>query len=91
MEWPAFLDIGVPTGEFVRFGVANLTPQWTLLADAEGRPLPVAARYDGLGLAIWWLPYDGPGARTAAQIGSGMTDADYAAARKNSRRRATGA
>jgi len=48
--------------------------------DAQGRPLPVAVRYDGGGLAICWLPYDGPGAHPAAQIGSGLSDADYAAA-----------
>jgi hypothetical protein len=35
---PAFLDVGVPTGEFVRFAVASLTPQWTLLVDSQGRP-----------------------------------------------------
>jgi len=31
-------------------------------------------------LAIWWLPYDGPGARTYAQTGGGFSNADYAAA-----------
>lgn len=77
---PVFLDVGVPAGGFVRFAVANLTTQWTLLVDAQGQPLPVAARYDGRGLGIWWLPYDGPGARPAAQIRGGLSDADYAAA-----------
>ncbi len=80
---PAFLDVGVPTGGFVRFAVANLTPQWTVLLDAQGQPLPVAARYDGRGLAIWWLPYDGPGGHPAAQTGGGLSDADYAAALQN--------
>jgi hypothetical protein len=78
---PAFLDVGVPAGGFVRFALANLTPQWTLLVDEQHQQLPVAARYDGRSLAIWWLPYDGPGARAPdAQIGGGLTDADYAAA-----------
>lgn len=77
---PAFLDVGVPGGDFVRFAVANLPAQWTLLLDAQGLPLPVAARSDGGGLAIWWLPYDGPGPRPAAPIGSGMSDIDRALA-----------
>ena len=77
---PAFLDVGVPAGGFVRFAVANLPTQWTLLVDAQGLPLPVAARYDAGGLAIWWLPYDGSGVRPAAQTGSGMSDTDYALA-----------
>jgi hypothetical protein len=77
---PSFLDIGVPAGGFVRFALANLTPQWTLLMDAQHRQLPVAVRYDGRSLAIWWLPYDGPGARPDAQTGGGLSDTDYAAA-----------
>jgi hypothetical protein len=78
---PAFLDVGVPAGGFVRFALANLTPQWTLLVDEQHQQLPVAARYDGRSLAIWWLPYDGPGARPpGAQIGGELSDADYAAA-----------
>jgi len=71
---PAFLDVGVPAGGL------NLTPQWTLLMDAQHGQLPVAVRYDGRSLAIWWLPYDGPGARPNAQAGGGLSDADYAAA-----------
>jgi hypothetical protein len=55
---PAFLDVGVPAGGFVRFALANLTPQWTLLVDEQHQQLPVAARYDGRSLAIWWLPYE---------------------------------
>jgi hypothetical protein len=77
---PAFLDVGVPAGGFVRFALANLTPQWTLLMDAQHRQLPVAVRYDGRSLGIWWLPYDGPGARPDAQTAGGLSDADYAAA-----------
>ena len=77
---PAFLDVGVPAGGFVRFAIASLPPQWTLLLDAQHRQLPIAVRYDGVSLAIWWLPYDGPGARTNAQTGGGLSDADYAAA-----------
>ena len=77
---PAFLDVGVPAGGFVRFALANLTPQWTLLMDAQHQQLPVAVRYDGRSLAIWWLPYDGPGARPDAQTGGGLSDTDYAAA-----------
>jgi hypothetical protein len=77
---PAFLDVGVPAGGFVRYAIANLTAQWTLLLDAENRPLPVAVRSGSGGLEIWWLPYDGPGARTDTQVGSGLSDADYAAA-----------
>src|SRR5262249_4193754 len=77
---PAFLDVGVPAGGFVRFALANLTPQWTLLVDAQNRQLPTAVLYDRRGLAILWLPYDGPGARTNAQTGSKLTDADYAEA-----------
>ena len=75
---PAFLDVGVPEGGFVRFAVANVTTQWTQL-NAGGHPLPVAVRYDGRGLVIRWLPYDGPGRSPAAQIGKGMSDADVAA------------
>jgi len=74
---PDVLDVGVPAGGFVRFALANLTPQWTLLMDAQ---LPVAVRYDGRSLAIWRLPYDAPGARAAAQTGAGLSDTDYAAA-----------
>ena len=78
---PAFLDVGLPTGGFVRFALANLTPQWTLLVDEQHQQLPVAVRYDGSSLAIWWLPYDGPGARAPdAQTGGGLSDADYASA-----------
>ena len=80
---PAFLDVGVPAGGFVRFAVADLTTQWTLLMDAQGQPLPVATRYDGRDLAIVWLPYDGPGATPAAQVEGGLSDADYAAALQN--------
>ena len=76
---PAFLDIGVPEGGFVRFAVANVTTEWSQL-NAGDRPLPVAVRYDGRGLVIRWLPYDGPGKRPAPQIGKGMSDADRAAA-----------
>ncbi len=77
---PAFLDVGMPSGEFVRFALANLTPQWTLLLDAQGLPLPVAARYDGQRLAIWWLPYEGSSAHPSGPAQGGMSDADYAAA-----------
>ena len=70
----------MPAGGFVRFAVANLGPQWTLLVDAQTRQLPVAVRYDGRSLLIWWLPYDGPGARMDAQTGGRLSDADYAAA-----------
>ena len=77
---PAFLDVGVPAGGFVRFAVAHLTTQWAVLMDGQGQALPVATRYDGRGLAISWLPYEGPGKRPAAQIGSGLSDADLAAA-----------
>ena len=80
---PAFLDVGVPTGEFVRFAVTSLTMQWMLLVDAQGRPLPVTARYDGRCLAIWWLPYDRPGTHPPAQIRKGLSDADYASALQN--------
>ena len=80
---PAFLDVGVPAGGFVRFAVANLTEQWTLLMDGQGQPLPVAARYDGRDLAIVWLPYDGPGAAPAAPVEGGLSDADNAAALQN--------
>jgi hypothetical protein len=73
---PAFLDVGVPAGGFVRFAVANLTTQWTLLMDPQGRQLPVAVRNDGPGLAIRWLPYDGPGARPAARVGRRLSDAE---------------
>lgn len=79
-NWPAFLDVGVPAGGFVRFAVAHLTTHWAVLMDGQGQALPVAARYDGRGLAISWLPYNGPGKRPAAQVGSGMSDADLAAA-----------
>ena len=77
---PAFLDVGVPGGGFVRFALAALTPQWTLLMDGPGQPLPVAARFDGRSVSVWWLPYEGPGPRPAAQRTGGMSDADYAAA-----------
>lgn len=80
---PAFLDVGVPSGGSVRFAVASLVPQWTRLADGD-QPLPIAARYDGRHLRVWWLPYDGPGARPEGQAndesGNGLTDLDYAAA-----------
>jgi hypothetical protein len=79
----AFLDVGVPSGGFVRFALVNLTPQWTLLVDEQGQQLPVAARYDGRELAIHWLPYDGPGVRPAGQTGSHLSDSDYAAALQN--------
>src|SRR5262245_52392088 len=75
---PVFLDVGVPAGGFVRFALANLTPQWTLLVDEQNRQLPVAVRYDGRSLAICWLSYNGPGARTNAQTRGRLTDADYA-------------
>jgi hypothetical protein len=77
---PAFLDVGMPGGGFVRFAVANLPSQWTLLMDGHGQPLPVAARNNGRDLSIWWLPYDGPGAHQVPQRTGGMSDADYAAA-----------
>lgn len=73
-------DVGVPGVGFIRFAVASLPAQWTLLLDAQGHPLPIAARNDGDGVAIWWLPYDGPAPRPAAQIGRGMSDTDYAMA-----------
>jgi hypothetical protein len=76
---PDLLDVGVPAGGFVRFALANLTPQWTLLMDAQHQQLPVAVRYDGRTLAIWWLPYDGPAARPAARTGGGLSDTDCAA------------
>lgn len=80
---PAYLDIGGPAGEFARFAVANLTTQWGVLMDGQNQPLPVAARYDGRGLAISWLPYDGsPGKRPNAQIVNGLSDADLSAARE---------
>src|SRR5215831_17830064 len=74
---PAFLDVGVPGGGFVRFPVMNLGMQWWLLTDGQGHQLPVAARYDQNGLAICWLPYDGPSPRRTPQVGGGLTDADY--------------
>jgi hypothetical protein len=74
---PAVLDVGVPAGGFVRFAIANLTAQWTLLMDAQGRPLPVAVRYDGRDLAICWLPYEGPGSHPAAQTRSRTGDARF--------------
>lgn len=77
---PLFLDVGTPSGEFNRFEVANLTSQWTLLMDTQGRQLPVAARYDRQGLAVAWLPYDGPGRRSPAQSGSKLSDKEIAAA-----------
>jgi hypothetical protein len=77
---PAFLDVGVPSGGFVRFPLANVPPQWMVLFDTQRRQLPVAVFYDGRSLAICWLPYDGPGARSAARTGRGLTDADYAKA-----------
>jgi hypothetical protein len=80
---PAFLDVGVPAGGFVRFAVANLTTQWTLLLDTQNQPLPIAVRHAGNGLQICWLPYDGPGTRPAAQAGRAMSDADYAAVLQN--------
>ena len=82
MLWngPAFLDVGVPGGGFVRFPVASLKPQWTRLLDAQGRPLPVAARYGGgRDLAIQWLPYDGP-----LPPKSKLTDEDYRKALESS-------
>lgn len=77
---PAFLDVGVPAGGIVRIAVANLPPQWTLLRDAQGQPLPIAARYDRSGLTIRWLPYDGPGRRPTPQFGGGPSGADSDAA-----------
>lgn len=77
---PAFLDVGVPGGGFVRFALANLTSQWTLLADAQSRQLPVAVRCDGRGVAIRWLPYEGQRAHPAPPTGGKLSDADYAAA-----------
>jgi hypothetical protein len=76
---PASLDVGLPDGEFVHFAVANLPPQWTLLADGHGHKLPIAVRYDGR-LTVWWLPYDGPGKRSDVPHTSGMSDAERAAA-----------
>jgi hypothetical protein len=80
---PAFLDVGKPSGEFVRFALANLKPQWTLLVDEQGSPLPVAARYSERRLAIWWLPYEGSPTQPTEQASGGMSDADYAAALQN--------
>ena len=80
---PAFLDVGVPTGDFVRFAVADLTERWTLLADAQGQPLPVAARYDGRSVAIWWLPDPEHRPRPATTAGAGASGVDYAAALQN--------
>ena len=77
---PAFLDIGVPTGGSVRYAVASLPTQWTLLLDAESQPLPLAVRSGLRGLEVWWLPYSGPGARTDTPAGSTLSDADYATA-----------
>jgi hypothetical protein len=56
---PDFLDVGVPAGGFVRFALANLTPQWTLLMDAQHQQLPVAVRYGDLVAALrrtWRAP-----------------------------------
>jgi hypothetical protein len=75
---PAFLDVGVPEGGFVRFAVADFTTQWTLLVNTQHMPLPMAVRYTGEGLEICWLPYDGPNPRQDARIRSGLSDADYA-------------
>ena len=77
---PAFLDVGERSGGIVRFAVAHLTTRWAVLMDGQGQMLPVATRYDRSGLAVCWLPYEGPGKRSAAQIGSGLSDADLAAA-----------
>ena len=75
---PAVLDVGVPSGAFVRFAVANLTPQWSLLLDSQGQPLPVAVRSTGRGLTIRWLPYDGP-----VRPKGTSSDADYLKALQN--------
>lgn len=80
---PNFLDVGVPSGGFVRFALSNLKPQWTLLEDAEHHQLPLAVRYDGHSVSVWWLPYDGPGARPEAQTERGMSETDYAQALQN--------
>jgi hypothetical protein len=77
---PVLLDVGVPEGGFVRFAIADFTPQWTLLADAQHRQRPVAVRRDANGLAICWLPYVGPPARPAALTSGGMSDAEIGAA-----------
>jgi hypothetical protein len=70
---PAFLDVGTPTGGFVRLPVTNLPPQWTLLLDSQRRPLPVAVLYmPGRGMAIRWLPYAGP-----PKANGTLTDKDY--------------
>src|SRR5262245_1527925 len=53
---PAFLDVGSPAGRFVPYALANLTPQWTMLVDAQHQPLLVAVLYDGhsnCGRATW--------------------------------------
>ena len=75
---PAFLDVGLPTGSFVRFPVAGLTPQWSLLLDARGAALPIAVRRDGSGVAVLWLPYDGP-----APPRGNLSDAEYLKALQN--------
>ena len=77
---PAFLDVGMPDGGFVRFAVASLTPQWTALLDPQGNSLPVAVRFDGYAVSVCWLPYDGPNARPPAPTGDRLSDTDYAAA-----------
>ena len=77
---PMVLDVGLPEGGFVRFPVANFTPQWALLADSQGRQLPIAVRRDTYGLAVCWLPYDGPPARSTAIPAGGMSDAQLGAA-----------
>lgn len=69
---PELLDIGLPAGQFVRFAIANLTPHWSLLLDAGGAPLPVAARRDGRRVLIRWLPYDGPVPKRGT-----LSDAEY--------------
>jgi hypothetical protein len=77
---PAFLDIGRPAGDFVRFAVADLPERWTLLTDGEGRPLPVAARADRGGVAIWWLPDPDRPAPPSGASANAASGVDYAAA-----------
>ena len=75
---PALLDVGLPAGNFVRFSVVALTPQWSLLLDAQGIPLPVAVRRSERGVAVRWLPYDGPVPKRGT-----MSDAEYLKALQN--------
>jgi len=85
LNGPAFLDIGIPGGDFVRFPVAGLTSQWALLQDPTGQPLPVSARMDGNGVWVMWWPFRGPGlhAPSTAPGQGAPTDADYARALQN--------